>query len=299
MAALNGLIRPPLPDRITMTAHLPLTQSHQTPVPPVAQPRAIGSLRLSTKALGTRTVLDGLYQQGAAKAVFPRANRGMTGVLLNTSGGVTGGDRFRYEAEAGTGTHLTMTTQACERAYRAQPGEVGQIRTKLRVAHDATLWWLPQETLIFDGCALHRHLSCDITGTGRALIVEPLCVGRLAMGEGQVTGHMRERIEITRDGAPLVRDAWTLDGDITAQMARAACGDGAMAMAALTYVAPDAEAHLPALRALLPDTGGASLLAADVLVARLLAPSGYGLRRHLLPILDHLTAHELPLCWRL
>ena len=264
-----------------------------------AQPRAIGSVRLSTKRLGQRTVLDGLYQQGAAKAVFPRAGVGMTAVLLNTSGGVTGGDKFDYAAEAGAGTHLTLTTQACERAYRAQSGETGRVTTNLRVRNDATLWWLPQETLLFDGCALDRRLTCDIAETGRALIVEPLCVGRLAMGEAQVNGMMADRITLTRDGAPLVQDAWRLSGDITAQMGHAACGNGAAAMVSLTYVSPDAEARLDPLRALLPASGGASLLALDVLVLRLLAASGYALRQTLLPILDHLTAHEMPLCWRL
>jgi len=276
-----------------MTAHMPLTSTLS------AQPRAIGSVRLSTKAQGAHSVLDGLYQQGAAKAVFPRANKGLTAVLLNTSGGVTGGDRFNYEASAGSGTHLTLTTQACERAYRAQPGEVGRVRTALRVADGASLWWLPQETLVFDGCALDRGLSCKITGSGTALIVEPICLGRLAMGERHVQGQVSDRIKITRDGVPLVQDAWALRGDITAQMAHTASGRGATAMAALTYIAPNAAAQLGAIRALLPDTGGASLLGADVLLLRMLAPSGYHLRRHLLPILDHLTHSEMPLCWRL
>lgn len=276
-----------------MTAHMPLT----THLP--AQPRAIGSVRLSSKAYAGRSVLDGLFQKGASKAVFPRANVGLTAVLLNTSGGVTGGDRFTYEAAAGPGTHLTLTTQACERAYRAQDGETGRVSTSLRVADGARLWWLPQETLVFDGCALDRRLTCEITGTGRALIVEPLCVGRLAMGEAQVHGHITDRISVTRDGVPLVEDAWRLSGDITAQMAQSATGGGAAAMFSLTYVAPDAEAQLGPMRAQLPTTGGASLLAEDVLVLRLLAPSGYALRASLLPILDQLTGGEIPLCWRL
>ncbi|MFL4470413.1 urease accessory protein UreD [Tateyamaria armeniaca] len=272
---------------------MPLTTTRPT------QPRAIGSVRLSTKTQGSQSVLDGLYQQGAAKAVFPRANKGLTAVLLNTSGGVTGGDRFTYEAAAGTGTHLTLTTQACERAYRAQPGEVGRINTTLRIADGGSLWWLPQETLIFDGCALERRLVCEITGSGTALIVEPICIGRLAMGEAQVQGQIRDRISITRNGAPLVQDAWVLRGNMAEQMKHAASGGGAAAMVSLTYIAPNAEAQLDPLRALLPDTGGASLLRPDVLVLRLLAPSGYHLRRHLLPILDHLTHGEMPLCWRL
>jgi urease accessory protein len=276
-----------------MTVHLPISFAE------TAQPRAIGSVRVSTKAFGARSVIDGLYQQGAAKVVFPRADRGLTAVLLNTSGGVTGGDSFAYAAAAGTGTHLTLTTQACERAYRAQPGEMGRISTNLQVADDATLWWLPQETLIFDGCALTRELTCDILGAGRALVVEPICLGRIAMGENKVTGHMSDRITITRNGAPLVQDAWTLTGEMTTRMRHAAIGDGAAAMVSLTYVAPDAEAQIAAIRTLLPDTGGASLLRDDVLVLRLLAQSGYGLRQSLLPILDHLTNGHLPLCWRL
>ena len=276
-----------------MTAHMPLPST----LP--AQPRAIGLVRLSPKAHAGRSVLDGLYQKGAAKAVFPRANIGMTGVLLNTSGGVTGGDRFSYEAEAGADTHLTLTTQACERAYRAQTGEVGRVSTTLRVADGASLWWVPQETLVFDGCALERRLSCDIASTGRALIVEPICLGRRAMGEAQVHGHISDRISITREGAPLVQDAWTLSGDITAQMAQGAVGGEAAAMVSLTYVAPDAEARLGPVHNQLPLTGGASLLADDVLVLRLLAPSGYALRASLLPILDQLTGGEMPLCWRL
>ncbi|GGX49877.1 urease accessory protein UreD [Tateyamaria omphalii] len=277
-----------------MTAHLPLT-----PATPLVQPRAIGSVRLSTKPVAGQTLIDGLYQQGAAKAVFPRAARGMTAVLLNTSGGVTGGDRFDYAATAGASTHLTMTTQACERAYRAQPGEVGRVETRLTVKDNATLWWLPQETLIFDGCAMTRRLSCDLAPTARALIVEPMCLGRIAMGEDAVQGHFADRISIIRDGAPLVLDAWTLSGDMTAQMSRSAIGDQATAMVSLTYIAPDAEAHLPPIRALLPETGGASLLTDDTLVLRALAPSGYYLRKALLPILDHLTGGHLPICWRL
>ncbi|MEL7092604.1 MAG: urease accessory protein UreD, partial [Pseudomonadota bacterium] len=105
-------------------------------------PRAIGAVRLSTKPGPGGTVIDGLYQQGSAKVVFPRATLGMTAVLLNTSGGVTGGDRFDYTLSAGAGTHLTVTTQACERAYRARDCVPGQIETSLSVGPEATIWWL-------------------------------------------------------------------------------------------------------------------------------------------------------------
>jgi len=119
------------------------------------------------------------------------------------------------------------------------------------------------------------------------------------MGEHQVFGTISDRIDVTRAGTPVLRDAWRLSGDMTGQMAQAAVGAGATAMVTLTYIAADAKTHLARLRALAGRTGGASLLACDILVLRLLAASGYDLRKRLLPILDHLTQGHLPLCWRL
>ena len=49
------------------------------------------------------------------KALFPRGH-GVQAIMINTSGGLTGGDQLDIEASAGTGSHLTLTTQAAERA---------------------------------------------------------------------------------------------------------------------------------------------------------------------------------------
>jgi urease accessory protein len=70
-------------------------------------------------------------------------------------------------------------------------------------------------------------------------------------------------------------------------------------MASLVYVAPDAASNLEPVRALLPDTAGASLLAGDMLVMRLLASDGFEMRRSLIPILDLLSQNTLPTSWRL
>ncbi len=55
--------------------------------------------------------------------LFPRPDTAaLTAVLLNTAGGLTGGDRFSVSATAADGSRLTLTTQAAERVYRALPG---------------------------------------------------------------------------------------------------------------------------------------------------------------------------------
>ncbi|MEM8577229.1 MAG: urease accessory protein UreD [Pseudomonadota bacterium] len=262
------------------------------------QPRARGALRLSSKARGAASVLDDLYMSGALRAVFPGGDA-LQAVLVNTAGGITGGDTFDIAATAGRGTTLTLTTQAAERAYRAQPGEVGTLRTRLEVEEGARLDWLPQETILFDGCHLDRALDVDLAEDARLLIVEPMIWGRTAMGETRVTGTMRERIHIRRGGALLYADQWRMDGDLTAQMDRPAVGGGARAMASVLYVGPDAEARRDALRPLLGPAGGLSLRSPSLLVGRLLAPGGYDLRKALIPLLTRLHDAPMPTPWRL
>lgn len=130
-------------------------------------------------------------------------------------------------------------------------------------------------------------------------MVEPVIFGRAAMGETLTQAAFRDRIEVNRAGRPLYRDGVALGGNLARRLAAPATGSGMGAMASLLYVAPDAGAHLAPVRAALPDTGGASLLGPDVLALRLLATDGHALRRALLPVLDRLTGHTLPVSWRL
>lgn len=223
----------------------------------------------------------------------------MEAVILNSAGGITGGDSFDIEARAGTGSRLTLTTQAAERAYRAQPGEVGRVATRLRVENSARLDWLPQELILYQGGNLERRLDIALSGDAQLLMVEPVIFGRRAMGEHLSDARLSDRIRITRDGAPLYLDGAVLEGDLTRKLALPAIGNNAGAMASVVYVAPDATTHLAPIRSTLPESCGVSLLAEDTLVLRCLATDGFLLRRALLPVLDRLTDNTLPICWRL
>jgi len=246
------------------------------------------------------TRLADLHQAGALKLIFPQTHHPDAEVIaVNTGGGLTGGDQFTLTAEVGTGAQLAITTQAAERAYRAQPGEVASFTTTLKIEDGAALHWLPQELILFDNAALHRQLDVDLGPEARFLMVEPLVFGRAAMGEKLNNVHLRDRIRITRTGLPIYIDGLDLDGDAATLLARKAIAEGAGAMASLVMVAPDAARHLDAVRALLPVTGGASMKAPDMMTLRLIAPDSFELRRSLVPILDILTGNRLPLSWRL
>ncbi|QFS83654.1 Urease accessory protein UreD [Roseivivax sp. THAF40] len=261
-------------------------------------PRADGQGWLSVKARDGQSVLDRFRTRGALKMLFPVRKPRAEAILINTAGGLTGGDRIQVSAEVQAGAHLTLTTQAAERVYRAAEGRA-QVTTDITVGADAHLSWLPQELIVYDGGALERRLSIDLDPTARLLMVEPVIFGRRAMAETLKTGHLSDRIRVTRGGRAHYLDGTELHGDIAATLARRALGQGAGAMASLLYVAPDAEAHLDAVRTHLPATGGASLLAPDTLALRLLAEDGFALRTALLPILDRLSRDTLPASWRL
>lgn len=264
------------------------------------QPRARGVARLTTKVGPRGSVIADLHQAGSAKLVFPRSgDDSVQAVLVNTAGGITGGDHFDLTFQATAQTKLTITTQAAERAYGAQSSETGQLVTSLNVAHGAQLNWLPQETILFERSRYRRTLRADLAADARFLFVEPLVFGRMAMGEVLRNIEFSDRVEVYRDGVPLFCDAVQIKGDSVAHLAQAGVAMGARAMVSVVYVAPDAAAHLDTIRAALPTAAGASLLGDDLLHFRILAADSFDLRAALIPVLESLSATSLPKAWTL
>ena len=144
--------------------------------------RARGELRLDFKTRDGASVLDRLRQDGCLKARFPRVEAGAwaSTVTLNSAGGVAGGDRLQTAIAAGADTAVTVASQAAERFYRALPGSVSQVDNRITIEAGAALEWLPQETILFDGCAVRRRLAVDVAADGWFLGVESLVFGRTA-----------------------------------------------------------------------------------------------------------------------
>ncbi|WP_424434387.1 urease accessory protein UreD [Planktotalea sp.] len=246
------------------------------------------------------TRVQDLRQSGSLKLVFPQTHSpDVEAILVNTAGGITGGDRFSLDVAVEKGAVLTVTTQAAERAYRAQNGEVGRVTAKVNVQDGAYLKWLPQELILFNRCALQRRLEINLSAHAGLLMVEPIVFGRAAMLEVLSDVHFEDRIAITRAARPLYRDGMDLMGNGAAHLARRAIANGAGAMASVVMVSPEAESRLSAIRALLPSTAGASLLSDTVLVVRQLGADSFELRKSLIPILKHLSDNTLPLSWSL
>jgi urease accessory protein len=268
---------------------------------PSSLQRAVGQLRVAVKRFGAETVLDELRQVGCLKARFPRriVPGWMDVVMLNTGGGVAGGDRLDLDFGVGAGGQATIAAQAAERFYRARAVDAPSwVRTRLTVEAGAFLEWLPQETILFDRSALDRRLEVDLAANARFLAVETLVFGRAAMGEQVRQGWLRDLIRVRHAGSLLLHDAIRLDGNIECLMRRPAVGGGARAVATVVYVAPDAAGRLDAVR----DAIGAAEAGASVwngmLVARILGADSASVRGTVVAVLNVLRDDRpLPRVW--
>ena len=262
--------------------------------------RAVGLGRIAAKQDGGITRLDRLHQDGCAKIRLPRdhAATSLEAVLINSSGGLTGGDRVSWQAEAEPGASLTLTTQACEKVYRARDGRA-QVEVALGVGAGARLDWLPQETILFDGAALARQLTADLDADARLLALEAVILGRTAMGESVRRGELRDRWRIRREGRLIFADDLALSGPIAATAALAPLLGGARAFASLLLVAEGAPRFLEPLRQVLGPAGGASAFDGK-LFCRLVARDGLALRRILMLAIAALRGGEpCPRVWGL
>ena len=259
--------------------------------------RASGQLAVSVKRRGPHSVLDGLRQVGCLKARFPRPDDSAWRqvVTLNTSGGVAGGDMLDATFAVGEGARATIASQAAERFYRALPDSApSSVTTRIAVAACGAAEWLPQETILFDRCAVRRRLCVELATDAWFLGVESLIFGRAAMGEVVEFASLRDVFEVRRAGRLLLHDAIRLEGEVSATLRRPAIAAGARAVATLVHVAPDAEAMLDPLR-----QRGVGASAWDgMLIARMLAADSATLRAAVVDALAVLRGgRALPRVW--
>jgi len=261
--------------------------------------RGEGRLSLRRDAAGQTRLAD-LHQSGSSKIRLPKAYppAPLTAVVLNTSGGLTGGDRYTLAVDAGAGTDAVVTTQACEKVYRAADPQTATVSTSIRVGDGATLAWLPQETILFDGGRIARSLEVDLEGEAAFIAVESYILGRTAMNETVRHGTVRDRWRIRRDGRLVHADALTVDDAFARASAGAALLAGARAFATLLATGPGAEARLAGVRAAVGETGGASACDGK-LVARIAATDGLDLRTRLVEAVAALGGRPAPSIWHI
>ena len=269
-------------------------------LPGASLQRARGEALVAVRRDGEVNRLDGLRQAGSAKVRLPRVPRQapLEAILLNTAGGVTGGDRFSATVNVGADAHMTVSTQAAEKAYRS-PGGVGEIDNHLTVEAGGRLDWIPQETILFEGSALRRRLMADLAPDAVLLAAETVVLGRTAMGEELRDIHFMDQWQIRRGGRLVFADGSRILGDSVGIMGGGATGNRARAFATIVLVEPGVQSRLEPVRALLADQpveAGTSVWN-DMLVARMVSADSQELRLSLMMLIKALRGVDMPRVW--
>lgn len=242
--------------------------------------------------------LTDLHQSGCAKAFLPRVHSPVPeAVFLNTAGGLTGGDHVEFTLKLGGGARAVATTQTAERAY-ASAGGCARMEVSLQVGQNASLDWLPQETILFERSSLARRTVVDLAAGSAFLMAEMVVLGRGAMGEILREIVFSDWRDIRREGRPVIVEPLRIAAPTLA--AGAAALGGARAIATIIHVADRAEAALAPVRAALPDGVEAAASAwQGRLVVRLLGPDLFPVKRAVADILRVLRGQPLPRVWQI
>ena len=259
--------------------------------PPATLPasiRASGALRLVAAHTDSGSAVEDVAESGPLRVRFPRIRENrLEAILLNTAGGIAGGDKLEFRIETREDASLAITSQAAEKIYRSN-GLTSRISVSLKAERGSELFWLPQETILFDRARVEREIEADVSSEGSLAICEAVIFGRDAMGEKVSRGLLRDRWRIRRGGKLIFADALTLDGDVKATLARRATLNGRIAMATMVVVSHEAMNKLDAVREAL--AGGeieAGASAFDgMLVVRMLAGDSIALRAAILSALE-------------
>jgi urease accessory protein len=259
--------------------------------------RARGAVRFDVLVRNGATRRGTLHESGSLRVRFPSPEgEGLSGVFVNTAGGVAGGDRFDIEVAGGEASRLTLTTAAAEKIYRT-PGPSAQINIGLKAAAGAHLSWLPQETILFDGARAFRRIDIELDEAASLLLCEILVLGRAAMGERLEQGEFVDRWRLRRGGRLVLAETIRLNGGIAAKLARPAFAKGGAAIGTALIV-PGDEALVAHIREVAGSFAGEVGVSAwnGFAVARFVARDAAALRADIMAVLE-CTGTALPRLW--
>jgi urease accessory protein len=234
--------------------------------------RASGESRVVFARRDGQTRLADLYQRDPCRVLFPNPEPGEPplAVLITTSGGVTDGDSLMMGVEVAPQAAAVATTQAAEKIYRAARASAHcAMDIAVRVAEGATLDWLPQETIVFEGARLKRRTVAEVAPGGSLLACEMVVLGRAASGERFTAGLLLDAWSVRRAGKLVWTDALRVEGETPV----GAGFGGANALATVIGVWDEPQPHFERARGLLEGAdrvrAGVTLVN-GIMVARLL-----------------------------
>ncbi|HTB13238.1 MAG TPA: urease accessory protein UreD [Bryobacteraceae bacterium] len=252
--------------------------------------RGDGSGRIVLGSSEQRTRIIDVFQKSPVRVMFPRVPGGAVeeAVLINTGGGIAGGDRLECSVTALEQASIAVTSQAAEKVYGALD-EPARITTKLKVSEAAKLAWLPQETILFNTARIRRNTEMEVCSGAEVLAVEWIVLGRSAYGEQMVNGQITDSWRVKKDGRLIWADSFRCVDETYPHLYKKALLSRCKAIGTLVYFGHDLDNRLESIRRIAPALEcccGATQVS-GVMIVRFAAEAAFALRLALKRVLQH------------
>jgi urease accessory protein len=259
--------------------------------------RADGAGRVVLRGSEQGTQIVDVFQRSPVRVMFPRVTGGAVeeAVLINTGGGVAGGDRLECSIKALEKASITVTSQAAEKVYGALD-EPARITTKLKVSEAAKLAWLPQETILFNSARICRNTEIEVCSGAEVLAVEWIVLGRSAHGEQMVNGQITDSWRVKKDGRLIWADTFRCVDETYPDLHKKALLSRCRAIATLVYFGGDLNDRVELIRDIAPSLEchcGATLFS-GVMIVRFAAEAAFELRLALQRVLQQFRQDRGP-----
>jgi urease accessory protein len=145
------------------------------------------------------------------KTLHPEGPGVCQAIVVHPPGGIAGGDRLAIALDVDPRAHAQLTTPGATKWY-GSTGAAARQAFDARVGAGATLEWLPQEAIVFDGARAEMSSAVALAGDAVFIGWDVTCLGRIASGERFDRGSYRQRFELVRDGALVWAERTRIEG---------------------------------------------------------------------------------------
>lgn len=145
------------------------------------------------------------------KPLYPEGGSVCHAIVVHPPGGVVGGDQLTIDVRAGDRANVLLATPGAAKWYKAN-GKISRQQVRIDAGANASIEWLPQETIFFDGAHVQLDHAVTLAADARYIGCEILCFGRTASGESFASGRIEQRTSIRRGGKLL----WFEQGNLAA-----------------------------------------------------------------------------------
>ncbi len=161
--------------------------------------------------------------------------------ILHPPAGIAGGDALDIDVELDSESEVLITTPAATKFYRANPYPA-KLTQQIRVAERASMEWLPQGNIFFDGAEVLLKTIMKLKQDSRLIAWDSQCLGRPACKEIYSSGAYQQRFEVWVDEQPVMIDSLGLSAG--SKMQSAQWGLSAKAVNAILVAYPADQALL-------------------------------------------------------